>query len=672
MSNKSRYDPVAYLVVLLCLGLFGLAVIFIAGLILIPVALVTVGGILLYRHYRLQRLRSTEHLPATIADRPQWTAPEAFQATVENRGLLDLAEEDTGEYSCTSLADAFEHIATSLYAQESFHEPPPHPDTTDRITLARYHDQLEAWQRKVSDNANFDTFLKAVVSTYLDLRAHFPKYALQSSPDPSYSKITTPLQIFNEEEAAQNLAAAFFNIQLKKRKLFQGMREQIEINIGDQESLGFYTTFARTPYTVLRRVRLPVVLPDDTRFAGMWAVAPQGRGKTTLLHTMVAGDIEKDAAIILMDSKGDLIEPFLRLGSIRDRLIVVGPDNPVGLNPLDIPHTDINKAVDNLEYLFSSLLEFKLTATQSMLLKAVLRALVTVFDKPTLETFRDVLANGPAKYRAQIDKLDPDLKDFFNKEFETENIKHRRQEVLQRLRLLLDHDVMRKMLLAPFTTFHIGKAMDQGKFIILDNSKGKLGEQAAEFLGRFFIAQVLAAAQERSFRPENTKKPVYFYIDEAHTVISRDEKITTVLHECRSQKIALILAHQETTQLSDTVLSAVQNCAIRFGNPDDEAPKLARSLRADVETLRKLKRGQFVGYIRDFSASGLVLDVEQTDFSSLPQLPLPKPARQIAAQAAVTEPIVPESDDGAVHAPNPAPSPTASRTADPGEPASDW
>ena len=318
---------------------------------------------------------------------------------------------------------------------------------------------------------------------------------------------------------------------------------------------------------------------------------------------LVAQDIDKDAAIILMDSKGDLIEPFLQLASIRHRLVVVGPDNPVGLNPLDIPHQDINKAVDNLEYLFSSLLEFKLTGTQSMpLLRAVLRALVSSFKQPTLETFRDILANGVKAYPQQIQSLPPDLRDFFAKEFDTENIKHRRQEVLQRLRLLLDNDVMKEMLLAPFTTFHIGEAMDDGKIIIIDNSKGKLGEQAAEFFGRFFIAQVLAAAQQRSFRPASTKRPVYFYIDEAQSVIARDEKITTVLHECRAQKIALILAHQEMVQLSDKVLSAVQNCAIRFANPDEEAPKLVRTLRTDIDQLRALKKGQFAGYIRTTSS----------------------------------------------------------------------
>ena len=59
-------------------------------------------------------------------------------------------------------------------------------------------------------------------------------------------------------------------------------------------------------------------LPDETRFSGHWIIAPPGRGKTTLLHTLVADDLEKDAAIVLMDSKGDLIEP-IKNGSPRSK-----------------------------------------------------------------------------------------------------------------------------------------------------------------------------------------------------------------------------------------------------------------------------------------------------------------------------------------------------------------
>jgi hypothetical protein len=145
-----------------------------------------------------------------------------------------------------------------------------------------------------------------------------------------------------------------------------------------------------------------------------------------------------------------------------------------------------------------------------------------------------------------------------------------------------------------------------------------------------------------------------------------------VLHECRAQKIALILAHQEMAQLSDKVLSAAQNCAIRFANPDEEAPKLVRTLRTNIEQLRGLKRGQFAAYIRDFAASGLVVDVEQTDFGSLPLLPPPYPVRQIDARAAITEPPIPASDGGAAPAADPAPAPPPPPNADPGEPASNW
>jgi hypothetical protein len=473
---------------------------------------------------------------------------------------------------------------------------------------------------------------------YLTLRRYFPRYALSPSPTEQVSKLTARLQIENEDEASKDLIGIFFDQELKERRLFEALRRQIQANESEDDGFPFFQYFAHTPFNVFRRVSVPIRLPDEARFAGMWVLAPQGRGKTTLLHSMVTQDIETDASIILMDSKGDLIEPFLRLASIRDRLVVVGPDNPVGLNPLDIPHEDINKAVDNLEYLFSSLLEFKLTGTQSMLLRAVLRALVSSFQQPTLETFRDVLANGVKAYQQQIQSL----------------------------------HVMKEMLLAPQTTFHIGQAMDAGKIVIIDNSKGKLGDQAAEFFGRFFIAQVLASAQQRSFRPAHTKRPVYFYIDEAHGVIARDEKITTVLHECRAQKIALILAHQEMAQLSDKVLSAAQNCAIRFANPDEEAPKLVRTLRTDIEQLRGLKRGQFAAYIRDFAASGLIVDVEQMDFASFPLLPPPKPFRHIDARIVVTEPPIPASDGGAAPATPPASAPPPAPTADPGEPASNW
>jgi hypothetical protein len=306
--------------------------------------------------------------------------------------------------------------------------------------------------------------------------------------------------------------------------------------------------------------------------------------------------------------------------------------------------------------------DFKLTGTQSMLLKAVLRSLITVFPNPTLITFQELMApHGEKKFAEQIRRLEPDLQTFFANEYNTENIRARRQEVLQRLRSLLDHDLLRSMFLAPKTTFRISEAMDQGAIVIINNSRGRLGNKGAEFFGRFFVAQVLAAAQERSFRAAGEKKPVYFYIDEAHTVVAQDERITDVLHECRSQKVALCVSHQETTQLSEKVLSAFQNCAIRMSHPDEEARKMAISLRMEPRRLQTLKRGQFGAYVRGLAKQGVVVDVHKADLSDLRPSLQPYRPRQLPPPAPVLASVIDEKSAGpspdpiAAQAPNPPP-----------------
>lgn len=665
-----RGDPAAYAIVLVGFAAIAFLAFAFAVIVVVPIAAVVAVGILLYRYHRLQQMKSKDKLPATIKERSDYLTPAEFHELLTARNSLNEAEQETNRYSCPALVDAFNDIVTQLYADESFDVPPPRPDTTDRITIGKYYDRLEAWQRKVSDDSNFDMFLGTVLSAYLDVRDYFPSFALQDEPAPVTSALSTPLKFSDGEQAAKTLIGAFFGPELKKRKLFEGLRAQIERN--DEASpreISFDTHFAKTPLRSLARVQIPVQLADETRFAGMWVCAPQGMGKTTLLHALVAGDLEKDAAIILMDSKGDLIEPFMTHPALAKRRVVIGPDDPVGLNPLDIPYTDINKAVESLEYLFSSLVDFKLTGTQSMLLKAVLRSLITAFQNPTLATFQELLApHGEKKFAAEIKRLEPDLQTFFASEYNTENIRARRQEVSQRLRSLLDHDLLRAMFLAPKTTFRVSEAMDQGGLVIINNSRARLGNKGAEFFGRFFVAQVLAAAQERSFRDQSRKKPVYFYIDEAHTVVAQDERITDVLHECRSQKVALCVSHQEMTQLSEKVLSAFQNCAIRMAHPDEEARRMAISLRMEPRRLQTLKRGQFGAYVRGLAKTGIVIDVRKADLSNL------RPSSQPYRPARAAPPDPPPASASPSPEPPPARGPPPRPSAKPKTPddAAEW
>ena len=185
----------------------------------------------------------------------------------------------------------------------------------------------------------------------------------------------------------------------------------------------------------------------------------------------------------------------------------------------------------------------------------------------------------------------------------------------------MSNPVMKAMFGAPKTKLDIGKEMDAGKVILINNSKSVLGEEGAEFFGRFFVALILAAAEQRSGRPDKEKLPCYVYIDECQTVIKRDTKIATILDECRSQKIGLILAHQRTEQIKDIdVLSALSNCAIRFANSDDEAKYLADKLRTSQEFLRSLDRGYFAAFVRDVTPSAVAIEVLPVDFSEYEQL----------------------------------------------------
>ena len=364
-------------------------------------------------------------------------------------------------------------------------------------------------------------------------------------------------------------------------------------------------------------------LDPETRFAGHWIIAPPGRGKTTLLHTMFLNDLEEDASIIVIDSKGDLLDPIKNLAALKDRLLLIEPDPDLAfaLNPFDVSRSNTMQAVTLVEYIMAGLLDAKFTALQSTLFRNVVPAIIESFERPTLDTFKQVMVSGIPT--GQHNTLNAHAREFFENRatgFYSKTYESTRKEVVWRLDYLMTNPVLRTMFSAVQTKLDMGQEMDAGKVILINNSKSVLTDEGAEFFGRFFIALIARAAQQRSGRPSHQKKPCYVYIDECQSVIAKDTRIPTLLDECRSQKIALILSHQRTAQLSAPVLDAVANCAIRFANSDDEAKYLADKLRATTEFLRSLPRGSFAAFMRDHTPEAIELKVPYIDMKSLPQM----------------------------------------------------
>lgn len=127
--------------------------------------------------------------------------------------------------------------------------------------------------------------------------------------------------------------------------------------------------------------------------------------------------------------------------------------------------------------------------------------------------------------------------------------------------------------------------------------------------------------------PDDQKLPVYFYVDEAQTVIANDAKVPTILDECRSQKIALTIAHQRLNRIvSKDVVDALFNCPVRFASVDNDAAAIAHRFgKISAEELQ-LTAHRFACYIRYEDAKqkmdkAVILDVPFFDKSTFPPPP---------------------------------------------------
>jgi hypothetical protein len=453
--------------------------------------------------------------------------------------------------------------------------------------------------------------------------------------------------------------------------LFEKLRNQLELNVyiasnidpnraqESQKTLimpeksdlpveEMVTTYLnQTPLLNFFQTPLPFSIPLKSRFEHMHIVGGSGHGKTQLLQHLILHDLEPlkqgHGSIIVIDSQGDMIRTILHLSdlaSLSDRLILIDPndiEHPPALNLFDFGldrlsryspverEKLVNGAVALYEYLFGALLGAELTQKQGVIFRFLARLMMTV-PNATIHTLMQFM-DDPETTRPYLSKLDSVSLRFFETQFFSKTFNETRQQILTRLWGVISNSVLERMFASKRNQVDLYEAMNRGSLILINTAKDLLKQEGCEILGRFFIALIAQAAQERAAIPENRRRSTFLYIDEAHDYF--DESLESLLNTARKYNVGLIIAHQNLDQFEPTLRSTVaSSTSIKAvgGLSALDARSFAREMRCTPEYLQSMRKrerehiSEFACYIRNFTPAPVRLDVSLGEMNRRPKL----------------------------------------------------
>ena len=304
-------------------------------------------------------------------------------------------------------------------------------------------------------------------------------------------------------------------------------------------------------------------IKQTDRFSHMYVIGRTGAGKTTLLETLASQDIKHGRGLCVIDPHGDLAERLVEKVPEwrKDDLVYFNvPDTlqPYGYNPLRQVHPlRIPLAVSGLMEAFKKLWDEAWGVRMEHVLRNTLYALIEAGDATLPDILRMVADKA---YRLQVlRKVKNDqVKAFWAKEFNAYNPRYRQEmisPIQNKVGAFLADPKLRRIFTEPPVDLHFRSIMDEGKILIVNVSKGRLGEDSASLLGAILVTTIGLAAMSRGDIPESERRDFFLYIDEFQTFTTLS--IANMVSELRKFRVGLILAHQHLNQLEPEVRHAV-------------------------------------------------------------------------------------------------------------------
>lgn len=337
-------------------------------------------------------------------------------------------------------------------------------------------------------------------------------------------------------------------------------------------------------YNNYRNTKTDIRLSDEDRRRHLYVIGQTGVGKSNFLQEMAKQDVMNGKGVCFIDPHGDSIEDILAAVP-KDRVEDVihfdpsDTERPFGLNMLEYEKPEQKTFVINeMINIFDKLYDLRQTGGP-MFEQYMRNAMLLVMEHPesgsTLLEVPRVLADEDFR-RMKLSKCaNPIVKNFWIKEAEKAGGEAALANVVpyvtSKLTQFISNDMMRPIISQQESTVNFRKAMDDGRILLINLSKGRIGEVNGHLLGMIIVGKILMAALSRTDIPQDERKDFYFYIDEFQNVTT--DSISQILSEARKYRLNLTIAHQFIGQLSEEISKAVFGnvgsiAAFRVG-PDD-------------------------------------------------------------------------------------------------------
>jgi hypothetical protein len=334
-----------------------------------------------------------------------------------------------------------------------------------------------------------------------------------------------------------------------------------------------------------RRDRRVFGIKDEDRLLHLYIIGKTGTGKSTLLERLVIQDLERSNGFAVIDPHGDLVSRIAAgvPTAYQDRVVYLDatdPSQPYGYNPLrHVSEDRIPLAASGLMEVFKKMWPEAWGVRMEYILRNVLMALL---EQPnaTMEDILRILSDRKFREETARSLKNETVRTFLLREFERFSFGYRSDGIApiqNKVGAFLSDPLLNRILTGAKKDLHVRRIMDEGRVLLVNLAKGRIGEDSSSLLGGLLVTTIGLAAFSRAELPAEERRNFFVYIDEFQSFTTL--AVANMFSELRKYRVGFTVAHQYLHQLHPDIRHAVlgnTGTLIAFRVGAEDAAYLAR------------------------------------------------------------------------------------------------